>query len=210
LSDDDDKEQKKGQEVLDISPGYEGSETGNDDGLEVSMSKEVSDSNGHHDDEGETSTTTPGTDDGEATQERTADALSFHTARLGDAGAEEGDSEELLESHGSTNSCLEQGWPLPLQSQQAKDFRRVKEEQEEQEAEAAAESLLSTPPPKLEERPEGALVGEKAAAAESLVGYPPVPEPEEVLKKEAALAASLVSAVSSKLEERSTDHNSSI
>jgi hypothetical protein len=236
LSDDDDKEQKKGQEVVDISPGYEGSETGNDDGLEVSMSKEVSDSNGHHDDEGETSTTTPGTEDGEATQERTADALSFHTARLGDAGAEEGDSEELLESNGSTNSCLEQGWPLPLQSQQAEDFRRVEEEEEEEEA--AAESRVSTPPPKLEERPEGALVGEsqqaedfrrdeeeeeeavstpppmlekrpegalvgeKAVAAESLVGYPPVPEPDEVLKKEAALAASLVSAESSKLEER--------
>jgi hypothetical protein len=200
LPDDDDKEQKKGQEVVDISPGYEGSETGNDDGLEVFMSKEVSDSYGHHDDEGETSTTTPGTDDGEATQERTADALSFHTARLGDAGAEEGDSEELLESNGSTNSCLEQGWTLPLQSQQAEDFRRVEEEEEE--AEAAAESLVSTPPPRLEESPEGALVGEKAAAAESLVGYPLVPEPEEVLKKEAALAASLVSAVSSKLEER--------
>ncbi len=201
LSDDDDKEQKKGQEVVDISPGYEGSETGYDDGLEVSMSKEVSDSIGHHDDEGETSTTTPGTDDGEATQERTADALSFHTARLGDAGAEEGDSEEL-ESNGSTDSSLEQGWPLPLQSQQAEDFRRVEEEEEEEADAAAEESLVSTPPPKLEERPEGALVGGKAAAAESLVGYPPVPEPEEVLKNEAALAAPLVSAVSSKLEEK--------
>jgi hypothetical protein len=86
------------------------------------------------------------------------------------------------------------------ESQQAEDFRR--DEEEEEEEEAAAESRVSTPPPKLEKRPEGALVGEKAVAAESLVGYPPVPEPDEVLKKEAALAASLVSAESSKLEER--------
>ncbi len=140
LSDDD-----KGpvQEVVDIGPGYQGSET-DIDALEVPRAKEVP-HNGHHHEE-ETSIAKAGPDGG--LTEREEDSTSLKAAL---AVCAEGGHDELLESNGTSK------WSLPQQQKYTKDSERGKEEagppQQALMAEAAAESLVGY---KLEERPEEA------------------------------------------------------
>ncbi|CAM6008168.1 unnamed protein product [Sphagnum balticum] len=155
---DDDKGPKEVQEVVDICPGYQGSET-DIDALEVPRAKEVP-HNGHHHEE-ETSMAKAGPDGG--LTEREEDSTSFKAAL---AVCAEGGHDELLESNGTSK------WSLPQQQKYTKDSERGKEEAEV----ATTFSQFSFPAP-----PQQALMAE--AAAESLVGYKLAERPEEAQRR---------------------------